>query len=649
MSQPARPVTELPRSVPVGLARTTLRAVQRVRTSVVFGLVLLLFAALLARLVKLQLLGGPAFRGMVSLQGSDDRVAPLRGAILDRESRSLALSRPVRTVFVEAGGVIHPRNDTLVLTIEDVGRFAMTLSELLEGVPTAKEIREAIQKRREAPFSRKGSAMIPVRRAIDDPRIVERLDEAKVRLKGLVVKHADRRDYPNGSWGGHVLGVARAPDADRPPEGVLGVELGLEPWLCGRTISRRVARDGRGRAFVAPRAVDAREDADGRTAWLTLDLVVQGFCEQALDRLMDEWHPQGAVALVLDPQTGDVLASAQRPGFDPTASDAVPGTDLALQWRTEVGSTFKPVTAARALDAGLVGPEEVFELPRSREFRVGRTVTTVRDAHEGEAVGAGTVVAVLAHSNNPDAAEWARRLGAAGMQALLADLGVEKPLPALGMPKGHEAVGRVPWDRLGEADHLRWGFGHGFSMTPLRLAATFCAFARDDFRVVTPRLVLAVGGDSVPEMPLGPCLARAPAHRAALRAGLRACVTEGTGKRTVDSPRFAIAGKTGTAKKPVRDGEYYSCSFVGYAPADAPRVVVLVMAQEPRAKADGAKPYGGAVAGPAVRYIVERTLGDYLGLVPADAPRETAGAGAAAGPAPTPPAVVPLSAPGGPR
>jgi cell division protein FtsI/penicillin-binding protein 2 len=146
VSQPARPVTELPRSVPVGLARTTLRAVQRVRTSVVFGLVLLLFAALMARLVKLQLLGGPAFRGMVSRQGSDDRVVPLRGAVLDRESRPLALSRPVRTVFVEAGGVVNPRTDTLTLTIDDVGRFAMTLSELLEGVPTAKELRAALER-----------------------------------------------------------------------------------------------------------------------------------------------------------------------------------------------------------------------------------------------------------------------------------------------------------------------------------------------------------------------------------------------------------------------------------------------------------------------------------------------------------------------
>ncbi|MBL9085753.1 MAG: penicillin-binding protein 2 [Planctomycetia bacterium] len=618
MSTPVRPVTELPRTVPVGLARTTLRTVQRGRTTVVFGLVLLLFAALLVRLGKVQLLGGAGYRGMVDKQQSIVSVAPLRGAILDRVGRALALSRPVRNVFVEAGGVIDRRTDSVLLSVDDVPRFAVTLSELLEGVPSAKEIRELIQKRRQDAFSQSGSAMVPVRRAIDDPRLIERLDEAKARLPGLIVRHADRRDYPNGSWGGHLLGVARAPDADRPPEGIDGIEQGLEAFLCGQTVRRLVPRDGRGRAFVTPRTVDGREDADGRTAWLSIDLVVQGFCEQALDRLMDEWDPMGAVAIVMDPSTGDVLAMAQRPGFDPTDTDGAAGLDLAAQWRTEVGSTFKPITGARALDLGLVGPQETFELPRSREFRVGSVVTPVRDAHEGEALESGTLVEVIAHSNNPDAALWAHRIGAAGMQTLLADLGVERPFPLLGLPKSREGVGMIPWKKLGIADHLRWGFGHGFTMTPLRLAATFCAFARDDFRTVTPRLVLAVGGETVPELGLGPCLARNPVHQGALRAGLRACVTDGTGKRSVLSTKYAIAGKTGTAKKPVGDGQYYSCSFVGYAPAERPRIVVLVMAQEPRVKADGAKPYGGAVAGPAVKYIVERTLDDYFGLPTAD-------------------------------
>lgn len=613
MTFPARPVTELPRTVPVGLARKTLRSVQRVRSHFVFGMLLLLFVALLARLAKVQLFGGTAYRGLVAGQYNVDRVTPLRGAVLDREGRVFALSRPVRNVGVEAGGVLA-KNDRVRLAVDDVERFASTLSDLLEGTPSAASIRQAIERRRTHPFSRSGSAIVSLRRGVDDPRIVERLDA--MNLRGLVVRHADRRDYPNGSWAGHVVGVARAPDADRPPVGLEGVEAGLEPWLRGTTVRRRVPRDGSGRAFVTPKTVDARDDADGRTAWLSLDLVVQGFCEEALDELMATWRPRGAVALVLDPATGDVLACAQRPGFDPAANADAAGVDLAVQWRTEVGSTFKPVTAARALERGVVTPQEAFTLPRAREFTVGRTTRRVRDAHEGESLGTGTLVDVLAHSNNPDTADLAYRLGQAEMAQLLKDLEVERRFPVIGLPETREGTGFVDWKRAGATDHLAWSFGHAFTMTPLRLASLFCAFARDDFRVVRPRLVLAVGGEVGPEPAAGLCLATDPAHRATLRAGLRACVTDGTGRRHVASPIYAIAGKTGTAKKPVGEGEYYSSSFVGYAPVERPRIVVLVMAQEPRVRADGARPYGGAVAGPAVRRIVERTLWEYYSLPP---------------------------------
>jgi cell division protein FtsI/penicillin-binding protein 2 len=373
--------------------------------------------------------------------------------------------------------------------------------------------------------------------------------------------------------------------------------------------------DGRGRRFVTPKAIDPREDADGRTVWLSIDLVIQGRCEQALDRLMAEWGPMGAVAIVLDPANGDVLAMAQRPGFDPSATNQVAGRNLATQWTTEVGSTFKPVTASRALALGLVGLEETFSLPRERTFTAGRAFDTIRDSHDGgERVEGGTLVEVLAQSNNPDSAELAWRIGQDGMRRLITDLAIEKPFPLIGY--GREAQGWVRWKRFGAFDHLRLGFGHSMAMTPLRLASIFCAFARDDFAPVTPRLVLAVGGEAVPDLATGPALVTDPAHRDLLRRALRAVVTDGTGKKAVLSEKYEIAGKTGTAKKPDAFGRdaYFSASFLGYAPADRPRLVCLVMAQEPRSKADGSKPYGGAVAGPAVRYVLERTLEEYLGV-----------------------------------
>src|SRR5262245_44915258 len=189
MSAPARPVTELPRTVPVGLARRTLRAVQRVRTTIVFGILLVLFGVILARLGKLQLIGGAAYREEVEGQKSFQRTAPLRAALVDSKGRALAISRPVRNVLVEAGGVVRQKGGVLDLTIDDVPRFAATLSGLLDGIPSAKEIRAAIERRRvEGPFGRSGSSMIVIRKGIDDPRVAARLEDARPRLAGLVVK-----------------------------------------------------------------------------------------------------------------------------------------------------------------------------------------------------------------------------------------------------------------------------------------------------------------------------------------------------------------------------------------------------------------------------------------------------------------------------
>jgi cell division protein FtsI/penicillin-binding protein 2 len=346
----------------------------------------------------------------------------------------------------------------------------------------------------------------------------------------------------------------------------------------------------------------------------------------------------------MDPSNGDVLAMAQRPSFDASVRGKQAPLNHATQGAVEVGSTFKPLTASLALATGVTTAEEVFELPTQRTFKVGRTTRTIRDAHEGEAGGEGTIGTAIAKSNNPVFAELARRIGPERFAAFLGAVGIEKRLPLVGLPRRAEWVGFTPDPRkLGEADHLDWGFGHSFAMTPMRLAATYCAFARDDGRPVTPRLFLAVGGEAVPDLALRAPIVSSARDLATVRRGLEAVVTEGTGATSVLSSRIDIAGKTGTAKKPAIFGPnaYYSCSFAGYAPTDRPRLVCLVMAIEPVPRADGARPYGGAVAGPWVREILEKSLCDYMGLpskrpaapvaqaqpvaaLPSDAPRDAA-------------------------
>jgi cell division protein FtsI/penicillin-binding protein 2 len=601
-------VTELPRHVPVGVARKTLHAVQRFRVQFVFGAVLVLFAALLAKVAHMQLVRGGEFRAMAARQDVSWRVKPVRGAILDRQGRGLAVSRPVRTVRMDAG---KKRNGDWV--IPDVPLFAASLSDLLDGTVTAMELRERIFRRR---ATATGHAWVALRSNVEDPVLVTRLDEAD--LAGLEVGQAESRDYPNGSWAGHVLGRASKPSADATLRGgENGVEGALDAYLSGRQAVRRVRIHPGNRLFVASDP-DVPVDTRGRTVVLSIDLVIQGYCEQALDRLVAEWKPKGAVAIALDPANGDVLAMAVRPDADPSDRTAGPALHYAVSGRVEVGSTFKPFTLVRALDAGVVRADEAVPMGAQRTFRLGRAARTVRDAHDGggDVPESGDLVAATAESSNPAFAELAYRLGPDAMRRLLADLEVTERYGLLGVPEKKEVAGSLgesgEWSAL---HHLGVGFGHGFDMTPLRLACSFAAFARDDLAPVRPRLVLSIGGEAVPESPPAAPLSPRRETREVVRAALRAVVTRGTAHRTVDSEKYAIAGKTGTAKMPSGTG-YYSASFVGYAPAEAPRLVVLVMAIGPRLREDGARPYGGAIAGPAAKSIFERTLEEYLGVPP---------------------------------
>ncbi len=622
MSAPARPVTELPRSVPVGVARRTLRAIRRFRTSFIFGALLVLFVGLVARLVSLQIVHGDDYRQAVARRQTGTATdRPIRGTIYDRHGRPLAVSRLARLVAVDAGR----KSKDGPFVVEDPVRFSATVSEILGGTPTPAQIRDRIRRERD---SGSPSRFLVLRKNIDDPRVISRLDETRV--EGMVVKPSERRDYPNGDWAEHVLGKTAIRNPDRPlVGGEDGIENALDRELSGQAVAREFRRDGRGERF-SPGLPAPGAGATGHDVWLTLDLVVQGYCEEALDRLCEEWGPRGAVAVVLDPATGDVLAMAVRPRC---AQNGLATANLAIQGTYEPGSIFKPFTVAAALEAGLVGADERLPLPRERTFTIAGASRTVHDVHQigDESDGLGTLFQLISHSSNTGAADLAARLKAAGTKALLASLDLANPT-GVGLPKEQGAKGLGGyWD---VCHHLGIGFGQGFNVTPLRLAASFAAFARQDLAPVQPRIVLGVGDTGLPPRPPLQSLVTSPAHRDLLRRSLAAVVTEGTGSRTVSSEKYAIAGKTGTAKHPTQE-RYMSSGFVGYAPADDPRIVVLVLAAEPAVKrsggTDGAvgdvKPYGAVVAGPAVRTIVERTLEEYLGLPPAGAPTAPAEAG----------------------
>jgi cell division protein FtsI (penicillin-binding protein 3) len=540
---------------------------------------------LLARLGSLQLAEGASYRAQAEARHrARHTVRSTRGRILDAQGRVLVASRRACWVGVD------PRPGI----VEDLDEFAVRLAGLLDDRVSAPRIRERVlaERRREKP--RGSVVLVPW---VEDERILERLDEVRsardarrLGLFGVVVQDLERRTYPNGTHARAVLGSPPDPDGSTPGS---GVEAALDGLLAGTEVEAPARRDGR-RNLQVEGKVD-RSPALGRDIRLTIDAVVQHHAETALDDLVAAWSPPEAVAVVLDPATGGVLAMASRRDGKPD------GMNLAALGAYEPGSAWKPFTVAQALAIGITDPDEVLPMPSYASFEgVSKPVT---DSHE---VGDGTVVRLVAHSSNTGAALLAMRLGREGMKALFDRLGLGR---RTGIELPGEATAVVSEPRWPLLFLSRSGYGQGFAISPIQLAACFAAFARDDARVVRPTLLPGSGG---PRLDLPPvCASRRDLET--IRRGLEGCVDEGTARDTVGGCPWPVAGKTGTAQ--IAGTEWLVCTFCGYAPREAPRVLVLVMAKTRRDEVRRAS--GSSIAGPAVRSIVERTLA-YRKVPPSD-------------------------------
>ncbi|MDJ0521937.1 MAG: penicillin-binding transpeptidase domain-containing protein [Planctomycetota bacterium] len=569
-------------------------AVRRFRMNFLFGTLLVLMALLLARLGQLQLVDAAQYRAKAeSKHRSAWLFQPRRGRLLDRHGTPLAVPKPARKLGIDPSQIHDPRT------------FALVLSDLLGGEPRPWQIENCVRKAQDGAHER--GEPVPQYRVLvpftDDPTLVDRIDDLaripirrKVRLGiyGVVVEPAEGRHYPNGSYAAHVLGQMPRPDGAAGT----GAEEAFDAVLTGSAQRVTLYRDGRRRAY-AKHGLGRRLAASGRDVRLTLDITIQHALESALDDLIERWTPLAACGVVLDPHTGDVLALAGRPDFDPNRHPA--NANPAIQGLFEPGSFFKPFTVGWALGHGVVKPDEELAMPGSVLLKHEKQA--IRDSHF---VGPGTVARLIAHSSNTGSAELGDRLGPERMRALF-----RRTFPG----REHGADSGLPYERgarvaLPSQDKAwpwwlthRAAYGQGFRVTPLQMAASFAAFARADRRIVQPRLFL---DDDRPAAP-GAVVCK-PEHLAVIRAGLEACVSEGTARKAFDGAPFRAAAKTATAQQwGTHDGRRVllgNCSLVAYAPAENPQVVVLVLAQLP----DDAGGFGGSVAGPAVRTILERVL-----------------------------------------
>jgi cell division protein FtsI (penicillin-binding protein 3) len=482
-----------------------------------------------------------------------------RGRITDRNGVVLASSVPAKAVWAIP---------------EDVEASADQVNQLarLLGMNVAE------LKRRLADDDR---TFVYLRRQVD-AEVAERI--AQLKIPGVHSSREFKRHYPEGPTNAHVIGFTNVED-----RGQEGIELAHEKQLAGRSGSRRVIKDRLGRIVEDDWL---REPFDGRDLALSIDNRIQYIAHSALKGALERYRAKAGAAVVIDVRSGEVLALANLPTYDPNARGRLNGDAIRNRVLTdtfEPGSTMKPFSIVAALEAGKVRPDTKIQTAPGK-LTIGNR--TIGDAHPH---GLLSVEDVVAKSSNVGTAKIALELPAQTLWDLYTAAGFGQA-PQLGFPGA--VTGRLrPAKSWRPIEQATISYGHGVSVTLMQLARAYTAFARD--------------GDMVPltllKQDAPPVGVRVMSHETtmAMRRMLEMAVgPEGTapGARI---PGYRVAGKTGTAHK-LKNGQYvrdYVASFVGFAPVSDPRIVVAVMIDEP----SGAH-YGGIVAAPVFAQISAASL-----------------------------------------
>jgi cell division protein FtsI (penicillin-binding protein 3) len=543
------------------------------RLVALLGVMVLALVGVIGRLVLLQVGGHRA----LAAQGLRQRVHPTdlpaeRGPIVDRTGVPLAITLEARDVYADPRYVTDP-----------VGEAAK-IARVLDLRP------RDVERRLRTP----DSTFVYLGRHIDVD-VADRLEA--LALPGIGFLEVPKRYYPAGPLAPQVLGFVGV-DAT----GLAGLEFEYEEILAGTPGRRTVELSADGLPIASGMEI-VEPATPGRELVTTLDREVQYLAQEALRRAVKENHAKGGTIVVMDARTGDVFAMASYPWFDPNdfedaKRDAV--RNRAVTDMFEPGSVNKVVTAAAALESGVIGTHDVFRVPWW--MQVGGY--TVNDSHP-HPVQDMTLGDIVAQSSNIGSAMVAARLGSAELASVLARFGYGEPT-GVGFPG--EAGGVVPelpsWTDITRATVA---YGQGISMTPLQMAAVYATVANDGIWV-QPRLVRGTTGPDgrFEEAPSGESRRVLSEDTATMLTRMLASVVEtGTGG-AAQIPGYQVAGKTGTARKLV-DGRYvrrYMASFVGFLPASDPRVVVVVSIDEPRTV------YGGVAAAPVfseiARHVIQR-------------------------------------------
>jgi cell division protein FtsI (penicillin-binding protein 3) len=549
------------------------------------------------RLVWVHAVDAPAFAELALEQRLRHvELAPRRGTIFDRDGQPLAVTAEAKTVYA------------VPELIQDPVATADAVAGVLGGDPA-----DYVER-----FGREADFVYVDRKA--DLAQADELEQLE--LPGIGFLDDYRRTYPAGDLAGGVIGFVGVDDV-----GLAGLEQYYDEILAGEPGNIVAERDPYGR--ILPGAVRvAEEPVEGTSIVLTIDKEIQYETQSALTRAVENAGAEAGWAVVMAPDTGEILAMASYPTFDPnhfgTADDAAmrnrPVTDV-----YEPGSTMKSFTAAAALEAGLCTPDTVYSLPST--IRVADRV--IHESHPRPPVS-WTLREIVAKSSNVGAVKLGQALGEDGMFRAFADLGFDRPT---GVDFPGETAGYLPEVEDWSASTIgNLPFGQGMSVNALQLSRAMCALANGG-TLVTPHLLRAVPGDAS-QQPTWPQERAMGEETSAMMRDMLASVVEEGGTGTAAAVEgFAVAGKTGTAQKARPDGLGYAegsyiSSFAGFLPAQDPEVFILVALDEPTKGI-----YGGAMAGPAFSEIGTFCMSHMRVTVPDGAAAEDADAGASGGPA----------------
>jgi len=536
----------------------------------------LIFLALITRLGYIQLIKGNWLaQGAEELWSRDIPVEAKRGAITDRNGEPLAYNVSSPTVIV------------IPVQIKDAQSTAKELANILN--MSEEKIYKLITQK---------ELMVKVARKISEEQAKE---IQALNLPGIAITEESKRYYPESSFASHVLGFVGIDN-----QGLTGIEATYDTLLKGESGAISFAADASGRKM--PNQEESyTPPKDGYTLGLTIDSQIQSYIERELDQAMLQYQPDSALAIAMDPDTGEILGMASRPNYDPGNYQAYPSEiynrNLPIWMAYEPGSTFKIITLAATLEEDTLELSDTFYDPGYIEVAGEKLRCWKREGHGSE-----TYLEVVENSCNPGFVSMGLKLGEETLFSYIDAFGFGKKT---GIDLTGEQSGILfDLEQVGPVELATTSFGQGVSVTPIQQVAAVAASINGG-NLVTPYLLKDVRDPETGEIlkENSPEIKRQVISEETseeVRFALESVVANGTGRNAyIDG--YRVGGKTGTAQKVGPNGVYlennHIVSFIGFAPADDPEVIVYIAVDNPM----GIQ-FGGVIAAPIAKNILDSTL-----------------------------------------